>query len=221
MDGRRFDEISRALATGASRRRVLKGLTGGVVGALGAALGARQAAAAPTKCRNRGSRCGQHANCCTLNCCGHVCCGADEPCRGGTCVACAAGGAGCVEGGATPCCAGFCARDGRDEPVCLACLPGGAFTACNATDRPCCAGLFCTGVGLCASCLGSNDTVPCNATDRPCCRGMTCTGTGPEATCCGEAGAFCNPFRENACCAGLECSATTGSCVAVPAPAPS
>ena len=35
MDGNRFDDLSRNLAGGASRRKVLKGLVAGLLGALG------------------------------------------------------------------------------------------------------------------------------------------------------------------------------------------
>lgn len=43
MDGQRFDDLTRALVSGASRRRVLAGLTGGLAAAVG--LGARRVGA--------------------------------------------------------------------------------------------------------------------------------------------------------------------------------
>jgi hypothetical protein len=43
MDGKRFDDLTEAFATGASRRRVLKLLGGGLAGGLGLALGGRTA----------------------------------------------------------------------------------------------------------------------------------------------------------------------------------
>ncbi len=49
MDGQRFDEITRALATGANRRRVLQGLAPGALGL----LGLRRAPAAAQTCPNR------------------------------------------------------------------------------------------------------------------------------------------------------------------------
>ena len=39
MDGDRFDDITKALATGASRRRVLKGIAGAAAGALAGVFG--------------------------------------------------------------------------------------------------------------------------------------------------------------------------------------
>ncbi len=56
MDGQKFDDITRALATGTSRRKMLKGLT---AGALAAAFGLRRGVttmAAPT-CRSLGEAC--------------------------------------------------------------------------------------------------------------------------------------------------------------------
>ena len=46
MDGKKFDDLTEALAAGASRRRVLKLLGGGLAGGLGLALGGRKAARA-------------------------------------------------------------------------------------------------------------------------------------------------------------------------------
>jgi hypothetical protein len=50
MDGERFDRLTKHLADGTSRRRVLRGLAGGVGAAALAALGRRPAAAAPNAC---------------------------------------------------------------------------------------------------------------------------------------------------------------------------
>ena len=50
MDGQRFDELTRTLAMGASRRGVLRGVAGGIGAALLAALGRRPGAAAPNAC---------------------------------------------------------------------------------------------------------------------------------------------------------------------------
>src|SRR3954447_26137414 len=49
MDGRRFDDLTKSLAVGASRRRFVRGLVGGVAGAFAAAFG-RGASAAPSAC---------------------------------------------------------------------------------------------------------------------------------------------------------------------------
>ena len=49
MDGQRFDALTRRLATGTSRRGVLRGLTAGAAAAVAAALG-REAQAFPNRC---------------------------------------------------------------------------------------------------------------------------------------------------------------------------
>ena len=75
MDSQKFDAITRSLATGSNRRRVLKGLAGGVAGALGLALGRRGAEAA------RGRQCPETSEGTTVGC--------NKPCRiccGGRCV---------------------------------------------------------------------------------------------------------------------------------------
>ena len=69
MDGQRFDAIVRSFAPIADRRRVLKGLAGGVAGALGLALGRRSIEAA------RGRQCETQDSIeeCNKPC--RVCCG--------------------------------------------------------------------------------------------------------------------------------------------------
>ncbi len=42
MDGRTFDDMTRALAAGASRRRVIAGITGAALGAIGSSIVALQ-----------------------------------------------------------------------------------------------------------------------------------------------------------------------------------
>ena len=43
MDGQKFDQITKALAEGATRRRFIKGIAGGAVGALAGVFGAKRA----------------------------------------------------------------------------------------------------------------------------------------------------------------------------------
>lgn len=50
MDGQRFDDITRSLASKASRRQVLKGIAGGIAGVIGATFGRTAALAAPNRC---------------------------------------------------------------------------------------------------------------------------------------------------------------------------
>jgi CXCXC repeat len=63
MDHQRFDEITKTLASGTSRRKMIKGLA---IGALGTAFGLRRAAttgAAPS-CRALGESCRDDSSCC-------------------------------------------------------------------------------------------------------------------------------------------------------------
>jgi hypothetical protein len=66
MDHQRFDAITRAMAGGTSRRRVLKGLAGGALGGLVALVGMGDAEA--RRCRPIGRNCRAHADCCTDHC---------------------------------------------------------------------------------------------------------------------------------------------------------
>ena len=76
MDQERFDRIARTLASGQSRRGVLKGLTGTALGGLLAAVGAGEAGArGPCRAPNHKCGKGKHAQCCTS---GQVC--ADGAC---------------------------------------------------------------------------------------------------------------------------------------------
>ena len=63
MDGQRFDDLTRTLTHGASRRRVVRGLLGGALGALGATLGLRRAGAQGA-CSAYGRVC-TYTGCCT------------------------------------------------------------------------------------------------------------------------------------------------------------
>lgn len=57
MDDRRFDDVSRALAAGASRRQTLKALLGGSAAGLAVLLGRREAAAGPNRGVSRSACC--------------------------------------------------------------------------------------------------------------------------------------------------------------------
>jgi hypothetical protein len=121
MDGMRFDNVSRALASGTSRRRVIKGLFAGVV----AALGAKALPAAAETCTPPGPRafCNFDVECCD-----------ESVCRGGVCT-CPSGMKECKGGciprgntcGPTYCpagfksCAGICKDVSRDVNNCGYC----------------------------------------------------------------------------------------------------
>jgi len=123
MDSDRFDALAKHLATaGASRRRLLRGVGGGLLAALG---GAGAAGAAPCAsgvvcsahcCPNATDIClaGQCASCPSGVVCSAQCCAAGEQCLSGRCTACPSGvfcsGACCAAG--ETCQAGTCASPG-------------------------------------------------------------------------------------------------------------
>lgn len=100
MDGQRFDDLTRAFASVASRRRLLTRLTGGALAALGALLGTESASAA---CRAHGKPCSKGRQCCSKSCSRRGKCSCPNskvPC--GT-KRCCAKGQGCVNGECKEC----------------------------------------------------------------------------------------------------------------------
>jgi len=71
MDPHPFDDLTRALATTASRRQFLKTLAGGAAGGLLAFLSIGEAAADP--CKRNGKPCKKHSQCCSGNCANGTC----------------------------------------------------------------------------------------------------------------------------------------------------
>src|SRR5579884_2259883 len=107
MDPTRFDALTKRLAlSGASRRRLLRGLGGGLLVALGGAGGAGAATCA-----------GVGQGCSATPCCGPS--GGELACQGGTC--CVQAGA-LYNGAASPgdpcavCCSGSCAAASSPGP---------------------------------------------------------------------------------------------------------
>ena len=90
MAAHRFDELTKALATGASRRRFLKTFAAGTAGGVLSLFAVRSAAADPPTCRgNRnecpdGSCCPRDTTCCPIRQGNRVvsfdCCSDDEVC---------------------------------------------------------------------------------------------------------------------------------------------
>ena len=187
MDGHRFDDLTRALAAGTSRRRVLKGLLGGAAGAALGSLGlGRGAAAAP---RPVGATCIRADHCASGLCdqrtrrC--VCPPGLAACNGAcldpvafrtdpaNCGACGAGCPGAANATAT-CAGGACAT---------VCLPG--FKRCAPTG-PC-----------------LPETVCCVPADCPPPTAGTCQGT---PTCAANACGFVPAAS------GTVCRAAGGVC---------
>jgi len=105
MEDRDFDHLTRMFAGGVSRRSVVLGVFGGVLGGLAASLGE---AATASPCRNVGRRCRRDDQCCTKRCRGgarHAVCAA-----GCTDESTCAPGQVCCCGGPSPCTGdrGFC-----------------------------------------------------------------------------------------------------------------
>src|SRR6478735_12796489 len=82
MDGQRFDAFARALATGASRRGLLRGVVGAAFG--GALVGLRgggQTVAAQDTCSVPGDTCTSDSDCCVGSCSQDGVCYCTDPSR--------------------------------------------------------------------------------------------------------------------------------------------
>jgi hypothetical protein len=176
VDGRSFDEISRSVGTGVSRRRVLAGLAAGALAGIAAKIGT-----VAQGCTRYGRPCTGQTCCNGAACQGGVCrCPAGTSvCNtldGPACVACPPGqilGAGCR-------C--LCATTGREAGECCADADCGPNAVCQ--DRVClCAPAACprelgfagrdpaTGTCVCSS----SNPVDCGALCCP--AGETCVPT--------------------------------------------
>lgn len=187
MDGQRFDDLTRLIGTGRSRRGVLRLIGGGLAAAVG--LGGARQAGAQDKCLSEGSACFFDEECCD-----------GFNCDGGFCAGCQSSGANCE----------------FDEDCCglLVCAGNVCAETCNVTDEPCglgvdcCVGWFCNGLSVCEPtpfvCGEEGDL--CKG-DGTCCEGHFCN---PEdARCkliepiCTAEGEMCETDAE--CCAGICC----------------
>ena len=207
MDSRTFDDMTRALAAGVSRRRVLAGVAGTALGLLGrgriaaqetdesAACAAILCLTGTTCCPNCGGICVPIGTPCSDDLCaeqpcGNAICGPGEYCCNESCSICAPIGGACTE----QFCGDTCAVEDQ---------------ACNAAPNGCCDGLTCTSsdpaAGVCAvlpppsTCQTDAD---CLDGDADPCTGATCTdGTCaffivdcvPGHVCCGNG--ECCPFE--------------------------
>lgn len=157
----RFDELTRELASGRSRRDVLRMMIGGAAGF--AALRMTEGVEAQGTCVfETGAPCESNANCCEPYVCFEGQC--DIP-------------KGCVDPGLLcvddfPCCEGSICVEGVCSEAGI-CIAGGQ--ACDIVVDECCAPYTCF-EGLCdipRGCVGTGQ--PC-ADDFPCCDGVTCVG---------------------------------------------
>jgi hypothetical protein len=225
MDGQRFDSFTRLLASGGSRRGLLRAVAGLGVGLL-VGIG-RNGPVAADHCGLLGTTCDPEGRpCCpgfgcdpdTLTC-ERVCASLTDPCAAdGDCcpdLFCIEGACGrpseCTEflqpcTSSDECCGtqfgtGFCSSQG----LCAACSPEDG--SCGSTAE-CCPGLgLQCSFGTCQPCAAQGESCEFNA----CCAGLSCLedGTcGVAAPVCVEAGQACD--ENSTCCDDLPC--TRGIC---------
>ncbi len=174
MDTRKFDDLARSLATGKSRRSMIKGLFGGVVG--GVAVAGRPAygaLAAQSVACDDANPCPADYICCAGVCSGLECC-IDNPDPNAT----------CPEG--TSCFEGFC------DPI----VPGCGSDSDCASDEICCNGV-CAAIECCIdeedpnarcadgeTCFEGYCETPCDI--RGCADGQCCCDDGTCSVVCCE-----------------------------------
>ncbi len=233
MDNGRFDDLTRLLGAGVSRRGMIKGIVATLIGS-GTVVAGR---ALPVSAQCAGDVCTS-----TLDCCpGHLCIGNE-------CVECLDFGEGCSISG-TPCCdptleCGFdydqrinvcrvpCVDDGQDCSSGLECCQNDnyctSFNLCQSCieegnqfcqeDTDCCTGLVCASSTCSTPCVGGRSCT----TDGDCCaEGETCV-SGTCAVACRELGFPCatadqccsQACSEGSCCSGLggACPGGSGCC---------
>ena len=84
MNDKQFEAMIRMLTSGASRRRVLRGVGSGLAGTFAGLVGreAAQADSPQRKCKQASRPCSFDTHCCSQVCCNHRCCAAGERCNG-------------------------------------------------------------------------------------------------------------------------------------------
>lgn len=232
MDGSRFDDLVRAVATGAGSRRALLGrLTGAGAGAMLAMLG-RGADAAPNSCAQacadepKGPRQAACKQACR-QCDGNI----FDVCRGPQIICCPGSQGFCCidEGGSTVCPGSQTCQEPRVPVGCECVCPPEMPTDCGGECREACpAGSFfnfntcsCQVAGVCEGdglVCGANESVQCGASGP---YGFClCAGTaGGETTCIevSDCGAFGLCETNEECGSGRVCALNTccgtGVCV--------
>lgn len=195
MDGRRFDDVARAWAgtTAGSRRRVLRGMLGGVLaGAVALGRGGRtraqEASVAPGGACTSTDECLQTAGDVT------IVCGDNGIAGDGALNCCRGAGGSCADG--SGCCGSLLCGDG----VC----GGGSAAAPTSGDG---AG---SGLPVGSACTATAQCLP-STSGTVICASNTIAADG-ELNCCLQAGGQCGGF-DNYCCGDLLC--TDGVCAAL------
>ncbi len=183
MDDRRFDALTRSLATGLSRRNVLKSLFGGAVLGGAAATGLDRVAA--QTCPEGEFPCGTG-----------ICCNtAQEKCCDGVCISAALCCPSLPDCDACEACVGGVCQPITCDP-CETCVGGECVSTCEGEE------ICCTATGAapyCAECCTSDQCPLCWE-----CQGLACVQTGflcgsvcceLELNCCG-----------GECCASSQCN---------------
>jgi hypothetical protein len=171
MDADRFDDVIKSLATGASRRRFLKGLAGSIAAAVLSVVRMDDAGARHLGCTHHFKACTSSSQCCSGKCSRRgICkcpgtapveCGTDICCPYGYENCCARNGVccrndlGCCPIGYGPCCAAgtYC----RPAAHGGGCCPGAYPISCSPYDGGgCCpSGTYCCVVGGYPSCCST------------------------------------------------------------------
>ncbi len=221
MDQQRFDDLTRALATGTSRRRMLRGLTGGVLGGVLGLAGLQEASAA---CRVIDQKCDANNPCCK----GAKCANRHCVCKTAAGYeACLGPGSRCINTNTDEAHCGACFTPCPPTATCVdgACVCPNGTTPCNGqcvntlTDENNCGscGYICPDRGVCAEggCFCPTPSYYCQNVDVCCGPGQACSTTSPTGCCayfpdnpCSTASPCCRPNDT--------CSSTTGLCCTNP-----
>jgi len=187
VDNNTFDRATRALAAGASRRKVLRTLLGGAAVAATGVLGVERSASADEACRESGHPCEGNQTCCVdLSCIAGSGQGAAERC-------CPEGFIGCSEGCIEDICGGSC-----DCPTTTTTTTEAPTTTTTTTTEqpPAC----------------REEGHPCEG-NQVCCEGLACvagSGQGAAERCCPEGYIGCGgSCVEDVCGGSCECPTTT------------
>jgi hypothetical protein len=209
MDHQRFDDLARALATSTSRRRVLRGLAGGVLASLGA-LAPAATLATHTGCRHHGKPCSRRGQCCSGRCTTAGVCrcpSSRKPC----------GTTACCDPATQHCCGGACVP--LSDTCCTIdadCDDGDACTdnTCNTTTHTCAStnlpggtqctqngGRVCDGQGHCVECTQPSDCPDTGGTcqTRICSTNTCAVEFEPNGTPCTPAGGGTGSCQNGSC----------------------
>jgi hypothetical protein len=228
MDPNTVDQLARLVGSGQSRRRILKSLAGGTLGALAAAVGFDRAGAA-ARCRAQAVVCSTNADCCSANClpkdrsgrrfcaeCGSPAqcaapVNASATCTGGTCgFTCDAGftpcDGGCLDASSDPnncgACGNLCPQPANATATCA---KGTCGFTCNSGYEP-------DGAGGCQAvipsvCSGLVSPSPCFPFDSSSCgvNGTCHCGTDLAGNLTCYENAYCNYVGQTQCASNADC----------------